>query len=201
MKVTYNWLKEFVEIKISPEDLVEKLTMVGLEVVSFEKKEDDFVLEIEITSNRADLLSVLGIAREISALTDKKLILKEPGLNFLANNRVWRERDRRQEFSLKIENRSDCPLYTARILRNIKITSSPRWLIQRLTAVGLRPVNNIVDITNYVQLSLGQPLHAFDLDRLIGNCIVVRRAKRSERITTIDGQTHNLDREILVIAD
>ena len=193
MKVTYNWLKNFVDIKITPQELADKLTMAGLEVVALEKVEGDFVLEIEITSNRPDWLSVLGIAREVAAITGEKLKLDAAG------------KSKPQASSIKkliiIEDKKDCPLYTARIIKNIKVGSSPEWLSKRLELVGCRSVNNIVDITNYVLFELGQPLHAFDLDKLNQFEIKVRRANADEKIITIDGVTRLLSPEILVIAD
>ncbi|MCX5698355.1 MAG: phenylalanine--tRNA ligase subunit beta [Candidatus Omnitrophica bacterium] len=200
MKVTYNWLKDFVNIKIPPQALAEKLTMAGLEVVALEKTGEDFVLEIEITSNRPDWLSVLGIAREVAAITGKKI-------NLGARCKVFdvRGKPKNLEPSTKnlitIEDKKDCPLYTARIIENVKVGPSPEWLKRRLESLGCRSVNNIVDITNYCLFELGQPLHAFDLDKLSQKEIRVRRANADEKIITIDGQTKILSPEILVIAD
>jgi len=196
MKFTFNWLKDFVEIKISPEALADKLTQAGLEVTSLEKKNSDWVFEIEVTSNRPDLLSVLGIAREVSAITGQKLIADRIerlaySKNFLSN----------KKFKINIESKKDCPLYTAKIIYGVKVGPSEDWLKERLELVGCRSVNNIVDITNYVLFTLGQPLHAFDLDKLKGDSISVRRAEENEVITTLDGETFNLNKDILVIAD
>lgn len=198
MKVTYNWLKDFVEIKISPEAFADKLTMAGLEVTSLEKRNGDFVFEIEVTSNRPDCLSILGIAREVAAITDKKLNVKS--LMFNAKNIKHHISDIKQ-LSIKIEDKNDCPLYTAKIIKDVKVGSSPEWLKKRLVLVGCRSVNNVVDITNYVLFEQGQPLHAFDLDRLSGDTIVVRRAKNNEKVTTIDAEEKLLSEDILVIAD
>ncbi|MDD4894645.1 MAG: phenylalanine--tRNA ligase subunit beta [Candidatus Omnitrophica bacterium] len=194
MKVTYNWLKDFVEIKISPKELAEKFTMAGLEVTSLEEKGGDFVFEIEITSNRPDWLSVTGIAREAAAITNSRLKLpavkkqKKPGAAVVP-------------FIIKVDDRRDCPLYTAKIIRGVKVGPSPDWLRKRLELVGCRSINNIVDITNYILFTYGEPLHAFDLDKLSGNTINVRRAKNGEKITTIDGQEKALSPDILLIAD
>ncbi len=195
MKVTYNWLKDFVEINIPAQILAEKLTMAGLEVVSLEEKAKDFIFEIEITSNRPDWLSVIGIAREVAAITAKKLKLPK-----ISASRLQRAAGA-EPFSLKIEDKKDCPLYTARIIRGVRVGPSPGWLAQRLELVGCRSVNNIVDITNYALFEWGEPLHAFDLDTLSDNGIIIRRAKDKERIVTIDGQERLLTPDILVIAD
>ncbi|MFA5149707.1 MAG: phenylalanine--tRNA ligase subunit beta [Candidatus Omnitrophota bacterium] len=192
MKVTYNWLKEFVDIKIPAKELADKLTMAGLEVVSLEEKAGDFVLEIEITSNRPDWLSVLGVAREVAAITRRELKAKNPKPE---------TKIAKGNLRIEIENKKDCFLYTARIIRGIKVGPSPEWLRKRLELVGCRSVNNIVDITNYALLESGEPLHAFDLDKLNPEKIVVRRAKAGEKITTLDGQARNLNNNVLVIAD
>jgi phenylalanyl-tRNA synthetase beta chain len=192
MKVTYNWLKDFADIKIPAAELAEKLTMAGLEVKAIEEKAGDFVFEIEITSNRPDWLSVVGVAREAAALTGREL----------KRSHVTQHKSQAKEkFDIEIEDKKDCPVYTARIIRNVKVGPSPTWLKDRLELVGLRSVNNVVDITNYVLFEMGEPLHAFDLDKLSGKAIIVRRAKNNEALDTIDGQARKLGADILVIAD
>jgi phenylalanyl-tRNA synthetase beta chain len=193
LKVTYNWLKDFVDIKIPAPALAQKLTMAGLEVVSLEEKDGDLVFEIEITSNRPDWLSVVGIAREVSALTGARL----------KADRLKAQKSKLKLAGLKVgvADKKDCPLYTARIIRGVRVGPSPEWLKKRLELVGCRSVNNIVDITNYILFETGQPLHAFDLDKLSGNSINVRRAHPSEKILTIDGSEKALGENILVIAD
>jgi len=191
MKVTYNWLKDFVEIKIPPKDLAERLTMAGLEVTSLEEKDTDFVFEIEVTPNRADCLSVIGIAREVAAITGKKLKTVS-SIKYQVSSKNLR---------LKIENKKDCPLYTAKIIKDVKVKPSPDWLRKRLELVDCRSINNVVDITNYILFAWGEPLHAFDLDKLNGQTIIVRRAKEKEKIVTIDGEARALNADILVIAD
>jgi phenylalanyl-tRNA synthetase beta chain len=200
MKVTYNWLKDFVDITLSPEKLSERLTMAGLEVESCEKTAGDTVFTIEVTSNRPDWLSVGGIAREIAAITGKKLNSKEkekagikycvPGTNGSGKEKV----------EIVIEDKKDCPLYTARVIRDVTCARSPEWMRARLESVGVRSINNIVDITNYVLFELGEPLHAFDLDKL-ELPVKIRRAKPGEKIIAIDGKEYTLDPSILVIAD
>src|SRR3989338_6766460 len=128
MKVTYNWLKEFLEIKISPQALADKLTMAGLEVTSLEEKDGDFIFELEVTSNRPDCLSVMGIAREAAAITGKKLkLLQASGLRLQAKN-LQRAACSVQPFTIEIEDKKDCPLYTAKIIRGVRVGSSPQWL-------------------------------------------------------------------------
>lgn len=202
MKVTYNWLKDFVEIKIPPQQLADKLTMGGLEVTSLEEKGDDSVLEIEVTSNRPDCLSLVGIAREITAITNAKN--KAHSVERIAYSKNLSAKGyplNAKTLKIEIQDKKDCPLYTAKIIQGVKVGPSPEWLKNRLELVGSRSLNNIVDITNYILLEWGQPLHAFDLDKLNGPRIIVRRAKGNEKITTIDGAERTLTSDILVIAD
>ncbi|MDD5129990.1 MAG: phenylalanine--tRNA ligase subunit beta [Candidatus Omnitrophica bacterium] len=198
MRVTYNWLKDFVDIKIPPKELADKLTMAGLEVVALEAKDDDFIFEIEITSNRPDWLSILGVAREVAAITGaklKNLCLPEAG------KKHPKVKQHNGKLRIEIEDKKDCPLYTARIIRGVKVGPSPEWIKKRLELVGCRSVNNVVDITNYVLFELGEPLHAFDLDKINQEKIIVRRAKAGEKILTIDGLESNLSKDVLAIAD
>jgi len=201
MKLTYNWLKDFVEIRISPRVLAQKLTMAGLEVTSLEENNGDFVFEIEITSNRPDCLSVMGIAREVAAITGEKLKWSQVTSHKLQVTSHKSKTCDLRRFSIKIENKKDCPLYTAKIIKGVKVGPSPQWLKMRLELLGCRSVNNIVDITNYILFEQGEPLHAFDLDKLNGNSIFVRRAKPGEKITTIDAEQRMLNPDILVIVD
>jgi len=198
MKVTYNWLKDFVDIKLPPQELADKLTMAGIEVSAIEEKHGDFVFDIEITSNRPDWLSVIGLAREVAAITGGKLKTglrgKGQGLSRDLSLNPYR-------LTLNIEDEKDCPLYTAKIITGIKIGPSPEWMSKRLELVGLRSVNNIVDITNYCLFETGEPLHAFDLDKLSPGSITVRRARQGESITTIDDKLRILSSQALVIAD
>jgi len=198
MKFTLNWLKDFVDVKIPPEELADKLTMAGLEVISLEKCDGDFVFEIEVTSNRPDWLSIAGIAREVSAITNTRLRAPMPHSVKLSAKRYPLNA---KTFKIDIENKKDCPLYIAKIIQGVKVCPSDEWLKRRLELIGCRSINNIVDITNYILFTYGQPLHAFDLDKLTGDKIIVRRAKQGESILTIDGERKMLGPDILVIAD
>ncbi|HDZ77021.1 MAG TPA: phenylalanine--tRNA ligase subunit beta [Candidatus Omnitrophica bacterium] len=194
MKVTYSWLKDYVEIKLAPEKLADLLTMAGLEVTSLEKIEDDWVFEIEITSNRPDWLSVIGVAREIAALTKAKF--------HHARGKDYFGKFKTKDLVIKITDKESCSQYRGTIIEGVKIGPAPSWMQKRLKAIGLRPVNNIVDITNYCLYETGQPLHAFDLDKLDSPVeVTVRRAKDKEVIVTLDGIQRELNKDILVIAD
>ncbi len=209
MKVTYNWLKDFVEITLSPQALADKLTMAGLEVTGLDNRGGDSVFEIEITPNRPDWLSVVGIAREVAAITGKKLKPSCAMRHAPCVKNAKRTTQNARPFSISIEDKKDCPLYTARIIQGAKVARAPDWMRARLELVGCRSVNNIVDITNYILFTLGEPLHAFDLDKLVlkfasSNVhsleIGVRRARKGEEIVTIDGIKRILGGEILIIS-
>ncbi|HUF03082.1 MAG TPA: phenylalanine--tRNA ligase subunit beta [Aridibacter sp.] len=191
MNISYDWLKDFVEIELPAEELAEKLTLIGLELDGLHRTNDDWVLDIETTSNRGDCLSHLGVAREIAAATGKVLRTPEPDVPSKAAD----------ERLVTIEDRELCHRFTARIVRNVKIGPSPEWLAKRLEAVGERSINNIADITNFAMHALGQPMHAFDLDKLEGGRIVVRTARKSEKIVTLDEVERKLDESMLAICD
>ncbi|MBL8149426.1 MAG: phenylalanine--tRNA ligase subunit beta [Blastocatellia bacterium] len=194
MKISYNWLKEFVQIDINPRELAEKLTMVGLAVDSVEPFEDDFIFEFDLTSNRPDALSHFGIAREVATITGKKAILPPPKLKEASERTA-------AVSSVEILNPELCPRYVARVIKGVKIGPSPDWLVKKLERVGQRSINNIADITNLVLWEQGHPLHAFDLDHLAGKRIVVRTARKGETLITLDGVERKLREDMLVIAD
>ena len=200
MKITYCWLKDFLKVKLTPEALAQKLTMAGLEVVGLEKTKTDTVLEIEITSNRPDWLSVLGVAREVSALTQEKLKLASQ-LKLAPVGKNKKSQTKSIDLKLQVQSKKDCPFYSARIICDLKVGPSPDWLKSRLELLGCRSVNNVVDITNYILFTYGQPLHAFDLDLLTPGTLTVRRAVMGEEIVLIGGEKKLLGPEILVIAD
>lgn len=191
MNISYKWLKDFVEIDMSPLELAEKLTLIGLELDGLHDVRDDSVLDIETTSNRGDCLSHLGVAREVAVATQKTLNVPEPGIPHADAGAGL----------VAIEAPEICHRFTARIIRNVKIGPSPEWLVKRLEAVGERSINNIADITNYAMHALGQPMHAFDLDKLEEGRIVVRRAAKGEKITTLDEVERECDDSMLVICD
>ena len=156
---------------------------------------DDHVVEFEITPNRPDCLSVIGLAREVSATFDTPLALHEPVVKGGGAG------DLTELLDVETPDPELCPRYTARMVRNVKIGPSPKWMRERLRAMGVRPINNIVDITNYVMLEYGQPMHAFDYRYVKGGKIVVRRAADGEELTTLDGNVRKLTGNMLVIAD
>ena len=159
----------------------------------------DTIFEIDLTPNRADCLSIIGIAREIAAFSNTTLRYPDPSLS----NEITGEPDNNLDrmASVCVENYDHCPRYTARIFENIMVESSPGWIQDRLVSVGIKPVNNIVDITNFVMFETGQPLHAFDLDMLNGYKIIVRTAKEDESFITLDNKERKLSSDMLMICD
>ncbi|OQZ01102.1 MAG: phenylalanine--tRNA ligase subunit beta [Candidatus Brocadia sp. UTAMX2] len=194
MKISYHWLKEYVAFHLSPQELAERLTDVGLVVADVKPVEDDFCLDIEVTSNRPDCLGVIGIAREVAAIVGGNV-------HFPETNYVPADAGISQTIAVTVDEPILCPRYTARVIRQIIIAPSPEWMQKRLRCIGLRPVNNIVDITNYVMMETGQPLHAFDLDKITEQKIVVRKARSGEEIVALNGARRALFHNMLVIAD
>src|SRR5712671_5629726 len=194
MLISYNWLRELTDTKLNPQDVGDRLTNVGLAVDVVEARGDDFVLDVEVASNRPDCLSHVGVARELAVIENSQVLRPK--------SQAPKTQGKAADSSaVEIRDPDLCPRYAARLVRGVKIAPSPAWLAERLEAIGQRPINNVADITNYVLHELGQPLHAFDLAKLVSNRIVVRRAKKGETIKTLDGVDRTLDSEMLVIAD
>lgn len=194
MLVPISWLREYVPLLPEPQKLAQLLTMAGFEVEEIKNLEGEIIFSVKVTSNRGDCLSVLGLAREAGALLGKKVkaprfALKETAIPV------------RTKVSVRILDEDLCSRYDARVIEGIRVAPSPEWMRRRLELCGVRSINNVVDATNYVCLELGQPLHAFDLQRLAGKSILVRRARNGETLITIDGIPRTLSDDMLVIAD
>jgi phenylalanyl-tRNA synthetase beta chain len=194
MKISLNWLKEYVQIDCPVEELAEMLSNLGFPNDGIEYIDDDAVIDVEITSNRGDCLSHIGIGREAAAYLGRELRL--PDVTF-------KESDKQAPDMVKVEiaNSELCHRYTARVITGVKVGPSPEWIVRRLEAVGLRSINNVVDATNYAMMEGGQPPHAFDFDKLSGGRIVVRNAAAGEKLVSIDGTKCDLTSDMLVIAD
>jgi phenylalanyl-tRNA synthetase beta chain len=199
MRVPLEWLKEFVAITLKPAALAERLTLAGLEVTAIEGAGEAAIFEIEITPNRPDWLSIIGVAREVAAITRQRL--KVPAVVPPHVRTRAAEASRAATVSITLDDKAGCPYYLGRVFTGVRVSPSPAWMQHRLAACDLRPINNVVDITNYVLLETGQPLHAFDLATLQGAMIRVRRAAAKEQVTTLEGHTHALSADMLVIAD
>jgi len=192
MKILLSWLKDYVQINKSAYDLAEDLSMFAHEVESITPVGNDTVLDLEITPNRGDCLSHIGIARQVAAMYSESLIIPEI---------IIEDIELDKKVIVKIAKENICPRYTARVIDNIKISDSPQWLKDRLTAYGFRPINNIVDITNYVMIATGQPLHAFDYDKISNGEMNLRLSKKGETITTLDGKNRILPDGAIIIED
>jgi phenylalanyl-tRNA synthetase beta chain len=197
MKVTLSWIREFVDVTATAEEIGARMGLRGLPLESLELHGDDVVLDFEVTANRPDCMSIRGIAREIAAAYQ---------LPF-RDNVVWRDTlaamvDRKgATIPITIEEPEWCGRYVGILADVTAIGPSPDWMQARLQACGVRPISNVVDVTNYVMLEMGQPLHAFDYATLAGPAIVVRRARQGEPLTTLDGKARELTADMLVIAD
>jgi len=194
MKISLEWLREYVAWEEGPGRLEELLTRIGFSVEGREAAGSDWMLDVEITSNRPDCLGHIGLAREVAAATGQAFRLPEVRL-------AETGRDVHEWTSVADEEPEWCARYTARVIEGVKVGPSPAWLLRRLETVGLRGINNVVDVTNYVLLEAGQPLHAFDHARLAEGRIVVRRGRPGERLELIDRSQIELTDEMLVIAD
>jgi phenylalanyl-tRNA synthetase beta chain len=206
VRILVSWLREFVGFPVPIDELARTLGHVGFEVASCEPapagveggQRPDAVLDIEIHANRPDCMGVLGIAREVATAFRLPLRLPWPAAD--PPPAPSPARIRTDDLSVTVENLDLCPRYAA-VLADVTVGPSPRWLAARLEAAGVRPINVVVDVTNYVLVEMGHPMHAFDLARLSGPALVIRRARPGERVTTLDGVERTLAGDMLVIAD
>jgi phenylalanyl-tRNA synthetase beta chain len=194
MLVSWDWLNQYVKLDMTPSDLAERLMMAGLNHEETHSIGDDVAIDLEVTSNRPDCLGHLGIAREIAVLWNRPL-------NIPAANPRESATPVGDLAQVQVENPHHCPRYTARVIRGARVAPSPKWLINRLATVGIAAVNNVVDVTNYVLMECGQPLHAFDLAKLADRRIIVRQARAGENFLAINHKTYVLDETVCVIAD
>lgn len=194
MLVSWKWLSRYIELPMSHEEVADRLSLSGLNHEGTDRVGGDPVIDLEVTSNRGDCLGHLGVAREIAVLYD--LPVKHPKPQLPASSESV-------DSLLAVENRypEACPRYTARVIRGVEIGPSPEWMAESLRAVGIGVINNVVDATNYVMMEGGQPLHAFDLDKVDGRRIVVRPGESGETIEAIDHRQYELSEEMCVIAD
>jgi phenylalanyl-tRNA synthetase beta chain len=194
MKVVYNWLKDFVDLTAAPQELASRLALSGTNIGGVENGPHGAVIDAEVSSNRPDCLAHLGIARELAA------IYKLP-LKFVQAKPAESAVKASDAISVEIRSPELCARYTARVLRGVKIQPSPKWMKDRLEASGVASINNVVDVTNYVMLELGNPMHAFDLDKVRDHRIVVRRANPGEKMITLDGIDRQLEPNMPMVCD
>lgn len=196
MKISPAWLRDFMDLKVDEPQLARDLTMHGIAVEGISGEGKDTVYEVEFTANRPDAMNHYGVARECSAIYDVDL---KPISVKLPTRPAGREPS--ATFPIIIDDASGCGRYTAQVIRGVKIASSPEHVMKRLESVEQRSINNAADASNYVLWEIGHPTHAFDLDKLEGGKIIVRRAKEGEMLRTLDGVERKLSKEDLVIAD
>ena len=194
MIISTNWLADYVSVPAEVDTLVERLLLSGLNHESTRTVGADTAIEIEVTSNRPDCLGHIGVAREASVLFDRPLCIPDPRLVEATAAAVG-------QIAVEIRAALICPFYSARVIRGVRVGPSPPWLVERLATVGVASINNVVDITNYVMLECGQPLHAFDLAKIRGGRIVVRQAEPGESFNAINHKTYSLTEGMCVIAD
>ncbi len=195
MLISLNWLSDYVDVTLPLAELEQLFMDIGLNVESVEDAGDDIVIDLEVTSNRPDCLGHIGVARELAAATGQPL--KMPTVGDTPRSRIPAS----DLTSVTVDAPDLCPRYLAMVIQNVKVGPSPEWLVERLDAINMRSVNNVVDATNYVLMETSQPFHAFDYDKLAENRIAVRRAKKGETITSIDSTECKLTENMLVIAD
>lgn len=186
MKVSYEWISEILNMKIEPDRLLKIFPAIGMGVESFEKYDDDYVFDLEITPNRPDLLGMIGVARQVSAYLGFHL-----NYNF---EEIISEK--KESIQIEIEDKKDCPRYGALIVENVKVKDSPEWLKNRIEKAGIRSLNNVIDISNYVMILTGHPVHIFDAEKI--DKIVVRRGKNKEKIITLDGIDRDVEDVLLI---
>src|SRR5467141_2981728 len=194
MKVVYNWLKDFVDVTATPQELASRLALSGTNIGGVENGAHGAVIEAEVSSNRPDCLGHYGIAREVAAIY--KLPLKH-----VSPKPAESAAKASDAVKVEIQTPELCGRFTARVIRNVKIQPSPKWLKDRLEASGVASISNVVDVSNYVMLELGHALHAFDYDKVRDHRIVVRRAKPTEKLRTLDGIERAVDPGTCMICD
>lgn len=196
MKFSYNWLQSIIIKKLpNPKELADIITIRFFEVESVERLKNDWIIDIDVLPNRAgDCLSHIGVAKEIAIMLNSKIRKEDLRLREVSRNA-------KDLVSVEVLDSLNCNRYTARVMINISVAESPKWIKERLESCGIQSINNVVDIANYVMLEMGQPLHIFDLDKLSNKEIVVRMSKAGEKITTLDNNIFVLNKNILLITD
>ena len=194
MIVSWNWLSQYVRLDMPVEALADRLALTGLNHESTAEVGGDYAIDLEVTSNRPDCLGHLGVAREISVIFGKDLKVPDPRLATSGPPVA-------EMTSVAVEAPDLCPRFTARVVSGASVKPSPWWMRKRLETLGVRPISNVVDATNYVMFECGQPLHAYDLDALAGRRLVVRRARTGEKLVAINNKTYELTPDMLAIAD
>ncbi|MFQ6082489.1 MAG: phenylalanine--tRNA ligase subunit beta [Candidatus Aminicenantia bacterium] len=194
MKVSLNWLKDYIDLDQSPDEIIAKLNLIGLMVEEKHQVDDDVILDLETYPNRPDTLGHIGIARELAACYQRPLKEKSWAIN-------WLDEQIEDLIDIKIVEEQLCPRYIGLVVRDLKVGPSPEWLQKRLESLGVRSINNVVDVANYVLFLTAHPIHTFDLNKIEGKKVIIRKASLGEKIITLEGEQEILSSEMLVIAD
>lgn len=194
MRISVNWLKDYIDVDLSVSRLTDILNIIGLLVDSWEERDGDIFLELETYANRPDTLGHLGVARELAVALDLPLKEKNWPLVEVGENTS-------DNIDIEIYDGDLCPRYCGIVVKDVKVGPSPRWLTEKIMAMGLSPINNVVDVSNYVLFATAQPIHMFDISKLAGRKIIVRKAKKGEPFRSLEGEDVSLSSEMLVIAD
>ncbi len=194
MIVSWNWLTDYLRLDVPVERLTERLALTGLNLEGIDDVGGDIAVDLEVTSNRPDCLGHLGVAREISVVFEKPFRVSDPRPATSGPPVETRT-------AVSVEDPELCPRFTARVVSGVRVGESPWWMRKRLETIGVRPISNIVNVTNYVMFECGQPLHAYDIDRLAEHRLVVRRARAGEKLTAINNKVYELSPDMLAIAD
>lgn len=197
IQIPDNWLRDFLKTKATPKEIAANLSLCGPSVEKVEKSQDTSIYHIEITTNRVDSASIYGIAREAAAILPRVKHQAKLEQIKTANLKLLKSVN---YLSAKVDP-TLCPRFTAVLIRGVKVAESPEWVKKRLNAVGVRPINNVVDISNYVMHEIGQPVHTFDYDKILGAKMILRKSVKGEKITTLDGKEHVLPGGDIVIED
>ena len=194
MLFSFDWLCRYVDPQADVSTVADRLTAAGLAVEGLEPRGDDVLMDVDVTTNRPDCMNHLGLAREVAVALAKPLEVPVGKASESA-------RATSEVAAVELEDAVGCPRYVARVLEGVEVGPSPDWLVAHLEGLGMRSINNVVDVSNFVLWELGQPTHAFDLDKLAERRLVVRRGIGGETLVTLDGERRELDPEMLVIAD
>jgi phenylalanyl-tRNA synthetase beta chain len=200
MLVPLSWLKEYVDVTLTPKQLAEKLTEVGLGCEKITKTSDDTIFELEITPNRPDCLSIIGVAREVAAIENLPRDKAGKKIKYPILKTNLKLKGKALPLTIKTDPKIN-PRFTSIIISGVKIGESPRWLKDRLAKMNQRSINNIVDVTNYVMLELGNPIHAFDYDKIMGHSMTVSQSKGGEKFESVDGISYRLPPNAVIISD
>src|SRR3990167_3349786 len=201
IKIPVSWLRDNLKTDAAAKTIANLLTLSGPSVENIKRLNEDYLLDIEVTTNRVDALSIVGIAREANAILNLQGYNSNFKLPKGISLNLEPDTSNRLKLNVAVKNSNLCPRFTAIILDNVKVKPSPAYIRNRLQLSGIRSINNIVDISNYIMLELGQPMHTFDFDKIIDSKMILRSSRQGEKITTLDSKSRTLPQGAIVIQD